>query len=319
MTELIIRAIPQQFKALYTLSRVLPVLSWGITSSLVGLGCAHAVNNTIHWLDYGLIVMFIIVVHGILSHAINDREDWLSGTDQLSPGILSGGSGVILKRQYTLAELSFVGKSALGTACIIAIYLIGSAGLLVMPFLALAVWSALAYSCPPLRLSYHPLAGEWLCGFPAVWGCAVGTFYVLTHHINGMVVIAGAIHALLAIGLLMHHHLSDISSDLQSTPRKLTSVALVGVTFGMPKTIWVESVYFLLALLLAVIGVWFFHPVFWITILTSAGCLKAALTTVPEDISSITNREYFLYALIIGDAVIKMAVLSFGPVLGWPP
>jgi hypothetical protein len=34
--------------------------------------------------------------------------------------------------------------------------------------------------------------------------------------------------------------------------------------------------------------------------------MAAALTTIPEDIISITNKEYLLYWLIISDAVVKM-------------
>ncbi|MCX5780019.1 MAG: prenyltransferase, partial [Firmicutes bacterium] len=309
MTEPMVHSIPQRLKALYTLIRILPVLSWGISSSLVGLGFAYSLDNKVNWFNYGLIILFIVLVHGVLSHAFNDREDWLSGTDQLSPGILSGGSGVIANQQYSLDELSLVGKAAILTATIIALYFTWQIGPSILFFLAIAFWSAIAYSCAPLKLSYHPFVGEWLCGFPAVFGCAVGTFYVLTNTVTVIILIAGTIQALLAIGLLMHHHLSDISSDLQATPRKLTTVAWVRITLGMAKTTWVEFVYFLLALLLGVIGILFFHPVFWVTILVALGCMAVALTTLPEDIPSITAKEYLLYALIIGDAVIKTALL----------
>lgn len=311
MTELVIHSIPQRLKALYTLIRILPVLSWGITSSLVGLGFAYTINKKINWLDYALIVLVIVLIHGVLSHAFNDREDWLSGTDQLSPGILSGGSGVVARSLYTLEELSLMGKTALLAACIIALYFVWQVGPSILILLALAFWSSIAYSCAPLRLAYHPLAGEWLCGFPSVYGCAVGTFYVLTHTVNGIIFIAGAIHALLAIGLLMHHHLSDISSDLQSTPRKLTTVALVSLIKGMEKTTLVEFVYFCLALLLGIAGALFFHPVFWVTVPAALCCMLIAITTVPEDIMSITIQEYILYALIIGDAVTKTTLLFF--------
>lgn len=311
MTELIVRYTPQRLKALYTLIRIIPVLSWGITSSLVGLGFAYTIDKKIHWFDYGLIFLLIVLIHGVVSHAFNDREDWLSGTDQLSPGILSGGSGVVANNQYTLEELSLIGKTTLLMVCIIAIYFIWRVGPPILILLAVAIWSALAYSCPPLRLAYHPLSGEWLCGFPAVLGCAVGTFYVLTHTIHGIVLLAGAIHALYAIGLLMHHHLSDISSDLQSTPRKVTTVALVSITLGMAKTPVVEFVYFLLVFLLGIVGALFYHPVFWITILLALGCIVISLTTDPEDILAITRQEYLLYALIIGDAVTKTSMLFY--------
>jgi len=139
----------------------------------------------------------------------------------------------------------------------------------------------------------------------------MGTFYVLTGAVFPVAVIGGASHALLAMGLLMHHHLSDISSDLQATPRKLTTVALVAITLGIGKAPLVELVYFLLALVIGVAGALLFHPVFWITMPITLGCMWVALTTHPEDIWSITNREYKLYALIISDAVAKAIFLLY--------
>lgn len=306
MTGTIVYAIPQRVKALYTLIRVVPVLSWGISSSLVGLGFAYTENKNISWITYSLILLLITLIHGVVSHAYNDREDWLSGTDQQSPGILSGGSGVVAQGQYSPGDLLWVGRAALLLVLLIAGYFLWRFGPTILILLAVAVWSALAYSCAPLRLAYHPLTGEWLCAFPAVFASVVGTFYVLTGTLKPVVLVAGGIHALLAIGLLMHHHISDISSDLQATPCKLTTVALVGSTLGMQSTPLVELLYFLLALLLGVVGGIFFHPVFWITVPTALGCMAAALTTIPEDIISITNKEYLLYWLIISDAVVKM-------------
>lgn len=306
MTGTIVYAIPQRVKALYTLIRVVPVLSWGISSSLVGLGFAYTENKNINWITYSLILLLITLIHGVVSHAYNDREDWLSGTDQQSPGILSGGSGVVAQGQYSPGDLLWVGRAALLLVLLIAGYFLWRFGPTILILLAVAVWSALAYSCAPLRLAYHPLTGEWLCAFPAVFASVVGTFYVLTGTLKPVVLVAGGIHALLAIGLLMHHHISDISSDLQATPCKLTTVALVGSTLGMQSTPLVELLYFLLALLLGVVGGIFFHPVFWITVPTALGCMAAALTTIPEDIISITNKEYLLYWLIISDAVVKM-------------
>lgn len=309
MTEIIVHSLPQRLKALLALIRIVPVLSWGVSSSLLGLGFAYAMNYKIYWGNYGLILLFIILIHGVLAHAFNDREDWLSGTDPLSPGILSGGSGVIAHRQYNLKELSWIGKMALLMGLIIALYFMWWVGPPILILLAVALWSAIAYSFPPLKLAYHPITGEWLCAFPAVLACTAGTFYVLSATLHPIIHIAGGIHALLAIGLLMHHHLSDISSDLQSTPCKLTTVALVAITLGMKKTPLVELIYFLLALLVGVAGGLYFHLVFWITVPAALGCIGAALTTIPEDIKSITHREYLLYYLIIGDAVVKTVLL----------
>lgn len=311
MTGITAHTVPEWTRALYSLIRFIPVLSWGISSSLLGLGFAYALNNKIYWLNYFLIILLIILLHGVVSHAYNDREDWISGTDQMSPGILSGGSGVVARKQYNLDQLSGIGRGALLLSVIISGHLLWTAGPLILIILGVGFWSAIAYSCTPFKLSYYPLTGEWLCAVPAVFACTAGTFYVLTHTIQPAALIAGGVHSLLAIGLLMHHHISDIPSDLQAVPRKLTTVALVSITLGIKSAPLVEFVYFILALMLGIAGGLYYHTVFWITVLTTLGCIGAAITTVPEDMMSITRKEYLLYSLIIGDALVKTAWLFY--------
>lgn len=304
MSELLIGII-HPFQALYKLIRILPVLSWGVSASLVGMGFAYSFNPGISWLDYGLIVLVIVLVHGAASHAYNDREDWLSGTDVASPGILSGGSGVIRRGFLGLDELSIIGRAALGLAGLIFAYFLWKMGPVFLLIPVVAVWSALAYTCPPLRLSYHPWTGEWLCAFPALFTCVAGTFYVLTGTIRPAAIMGGIIHALLAMSLLMHHHISDISSDLQASPRKLTTVARVALSLGLSRTPLVAFSYSALALLLSIAAALFLNPVFSISVLVSLGCMTASLKTNPADILSITGQEYWFYRLIIGDAVVK--------------
>lgn len=304
--------VPSQWiKAIYSLIRIMPVLSWGISSSMLGLGFAYAVHKEILWLDYLLILLLIILIHGVVSHALNDLEDWKSGTDQLSPGILSGGSGVIRRKQYNIDELSGIARAGLLLTLIVSGYFVWTVGPSILIIPGIAVWSAIAYSCTPFRFSYYPLTGEWLCGFPAVFSGTVGTFYVLTRTIEPAPLIAGGIHALLAIGLLMHHHISDIHSDLQAVPRKLTTVAWVSLMTGIKATPLVELFYFLLALIAGAAGGLYYHPVLWITVPAALGCIGTALTTNPEDIISITRQEYLLYCLIIGDALAKTTWLFY--------
>jgi len=301
--------LPLKVRELFKLIRILPVFAWGISSSLLGLGFAWQRNKQLSWITFSLIILLIVLIHGVISHAYNDREDWLSGTDQNSPGILSGGSGVIVRGGFSLGDLLWVGRAAALAALFIGLYFWWRFGMVVVILLAVATWSATAYSCAPFRLAYHPLSGEWLCAFPSLFAAVAGTYYLLAFDMQPAVLLAGAIHALLAMGLLMHNHISDVSSDLTADPRKLTTVALVASKMGMPGTPLVEVLYFSMALLLGIWGGSSFHPVLWITLPSALGCIIAALVTDPEDIASITNRQYLIYAFIIGDAGLKTLYL----------
>lgn len=304
----------QRTGAICRLIRFLPVLALGICSGLLGLGFAWQRNHNADWMTFALINLLVILIHGIISHAYNDREDWLSGTDQQSPGILSGGSGVIKEGRFSLEELLQAGRWASLGVLVIGCYFWWRFGIIVIILLAVAVWSAMAYSCAPLRLAYYPLSGEWLCAFPALLAGVAGTYYLLTFDLQPAVLMAGAIHAWLAMGLLMHNHISDVSSDLTAQPRKLTTVALVAAKTGMRNTPLVEVVYFFLALLLGIWGGINYHRVLWITVPSALGCISAALTTRPEDMASITGRQYLIYGFIIGDVVLKTLYLLLAPV-----
>jgi 1,4-dihydroxy-2-naphthoate octaprenyltransferase len=301
----VLAMLPLKVREFYKLIRFLPVFAWGISSSLLGMGFAWQINRQLSWLTFSLIVVLIVIIHGVASHAYNDREDWLSGTDRESPGILPGGSGVIARGGFSLMELLWAGRMAVWAALLIGAYLWWRFGMIVTVLLAVAIWSAIAYSCAPLRLSYHPLSGEWLCAFPALFAAVTGTCYLLAFDLQPAVLIAGAIHALLSMGLLMHNHISDVSSDLSADPQKLTTVALVAGKTGMSGTPMVEVIYFTLAFLLGLWGGGSFHPVLWITLPSALGCITAALATDPEDIASITSRQYLIYIFIIGDVIAK--------------
>ena len=155
MTELLVNTVPRRLRALYTLIRVVPLLCWGISSSLVGLGFAYTYNIRLGWINYGLVFLLIILIHGVISHAYNDREDWMSGTDPLSPGVLSGGSKVIAQSLYRLEELSGIARSALLLVLIISTYFWWNFGPSVLIFFCRGylVRDYLYLSSPPVFVS----------------------------------------------------------------------------------------------------------------------------------------------------------------------
>lgn len=50
-----------------------------------------------------------VCIHGMLTHTLNDIADYQSGTDQHSPGILSGGSGVLQNGAMSVGMLKQLG------------------------------------------------------------------------------------------------------------------------------------------------------------------------------------------------------------------
>lgn len=78
------------------LFRVIPVLTF--TGSLMLINIAFARRQGVDlWPEVLVLVLGGFLINGFLGHSLNDINDWESGTDQVSQGILSGGSKVIKK------------------------------------------------------------------------------------------------------------------------------------------------------------------------------------------------------------------------------
>lgn len=95
-----------------------------------------------------------IIVHGLLTHTFNDLTDHFSGTDQYSPGLLSGGSRVIQTGTMSVHMLMQIGKG-------LTIFLIIMTGMFVFygytKFAVLTlvgIWGATSYSLKPFKLAY---------------------------------------------------------------------------------------------------------------------------------------------------------------------
>jgi 1,4-dihydroxy-2-naphthoate octaprenyltransferase len=81
-------------RGLWTLLRVVPLVTWSGGGLLIGVGLAlpRGGLNALHVL---LMVAGALLLQGFVTHAYNDIADWRSGTDPASPRIMSGGSHVI--------------------------------------------------------------------------------------------------------------------------------------------------------------------------------------------------------------------------------
>jgi 1,4-dihydroxy-2-naphthoate octaprenyltransferase len=189
-----------------------------------------------------------VVIQGWLSHSLNDRSDWQSGTDQHANEYFSGGSGA-LRGYLGLTELLIV---AIASLLLVAILANGQAPAWTLwLYLAIGLWGAVAYSCRPWRLSYHPYLGEWLAAFPAITACGLASYQVLAKELVFTAAAAAVLHGLLCVCWLMQHHLPDWSRDLQASPPKLTTIATVARRSGLPQARLVIVAYFLVTVVVA--------------------------------------------------------------------
>lgn len=286
-------ALKPEVAGLLRILRIMPVIASTVCSFALGVGLALGSMELelLNLRHVTLIVAAGLTMHSITGHAYNELQDWRSGTDKFSPGILSGGAGVITDGLLDEKKLQLAALAGILPPVLASLYFISLRGPYVLIFLLIGIWASLAYSLPPLMLSYRPLLGEWVALFPGFLACTVGSFYILTGSLNWQIIIAGTIHGLLTLGWIMQHHLPDIGADLKAVPPKLTTPAFVYKKWGAGKVRLVPVAYFILATLAGVAGGFFFKPIFYLTIIPSSFCAYLAVTTDLFSVESITKRE----------------------------
>lgn len=179
-----------------------------------------------------LLLVGCLLIHGLLTHALNDYTDYRSGTDERSPALLSGGSRVIQNGRISPEALGRFGFGLTAVLLIGAGVLAAVGQIRLAVLLVIGIWGAVSYSAAPLRLSYVPFAGEWLSTFPSTFALGLGGAWLLLDDLPLWAVQNAWINALYCISWVMVHHIPDLEADRGASPVKRTSVVWAADRFG---------------------------------------------------------------------------------------
>ncbi|MBP7330908.1 MAG: 1,4-dihydroxy-2-naphthoate octaprenyltransferase [Firmicutes bacterium ADurb.Bin373] len=314
MVSFSVAALRPGILGFFRITRFLPVVASTLCAFALGILpaiAAKGLNSLTAWHIF-LIVFAGTTLHCITGHAYNDFADWRSGTDGRSHGILSGGSGVIEEGLLHENSLFIIGLAGMTLPVLIGLYFYSLRGVNVIYILLTGVWAGAAYSLPPFRLAYRPLAGEWLALFPAFITLTVGSFFILTGSVSRHVIAAGIIHGLITLGWIMQHHLTDIKSDLSAVPVKTTTPAYVYKKWGLGATRFIPAAYFSFAVIAGLAGGILINPVLALPVIPSCLCIYIAVMTDPSDVRSITGAEIKMLAIATGNAAFLSILLALG-------
>lgn len=204
-----------------------------ITSTMLPLFLFTSIPQSSLLLLFLLLTFGAFIIHGILTHSLNDYMDYHSGTDSQSPAILSGGSKVIQEQLLTPGTLRRIGIWLSGFLLTLAFIFALFSHYKVSILLVIGVWAAVSYSVSPLRLSYRPFLGEWLSLFPAILFLGLAGPWIMLDQIPLWAWQNAFINALFCLGWVMLHHIPDLEADKQAVPKKRTSVVWSAETFGV--------------------------------------------------------------------------------------
>ncbi len=195
-----------------------------ILSSLLPLFLYSSLSKSYLFLMLIFLSLAAVAIHGLLTHLLNDYADYLSGTDAESPAILSGGSRVIQKGVIRPHIVWKLGKWLMIVLLVIAVVMaiVDQSKLTIL--ILIGVWAAASYSLPPLRLSYRPFWGEWLCLFPAIFFLGLAGPWLILETIPLWAIQNAFINAFVCMAWVMVHHIPDLDADRNALPIKRTSV-----------------------------------------------------------------------------------------------
>lgn len=294
-------------KTSWTLFRIIALISSSIViilSSLLPLFMHTSISTSY------LIYMFVflssaaIIVHGGLTHLLNDYADYQSGTDEKSPAVLSGGSRVIQKNFLSPETVFNLGKWVTISLLIIALISVLFGYFEITILILVGVWAAVSYSLPPLQLSYRPFIGEWLSMFPAVFFIGIAGPWIILESIPLWAYQNALINGLICMTWVMIHHIPDLEADRAASPKKETSIVWFIEKFGLNFAKYPALIYYLLALLFTV---WILFSRFWtgliVIILLLIG-LFFINNIRPTDIDQVTKIEKIILLSAIVIAIV---------------
>ena len=213
------------------LFRILPVMVWSFTGSLVGTALAVFTGYEIHWPAFLLVLIISALIQGYPTHIINEIYDWKSGADRPKlHGQKSGGSKVLQARLLTIPDMWQV----FFASHVILVILLGACTLvinfkIVYAFIIPGYLSGLLYSLPPFRFSYRPFLGEWLGGFAGIFLLVLGSYYAQSLTVNSFSTLIALGMGLTYIGIMTFFHYLDFEHDQLATPVKKTTVVSLGL------------------------------------------------------------------------------------------
>ncbi len=257
---------------------------------------------------FAALLIGIFLIQGILTHAYNDLADFKSGTDQLSPAMLSGGSRVLIEDQISHTALKYITIVTTFIVAFLFILAIGSGANRLAVLLAIGWFTAFSYSVQPFSFSYRPFIAEVFSLFPSIFMLTIAAPWLALGEIPVWAVQNGIVNGLWFIGWVQISPTQDIYSDSQPTPKKRTTAVYMTERFGIDKSIYAPLLYFSL-MIPAALWILFTRPIAGIILAVLLGIVFYLVINInARDNHDVARR---LKLILIGAGVIAITLGLF--------
>lgn len=294
-----------KIKTILQLMRPVPLMIWSVPTVLLGFVLQPTRQS--HWaIELGIAIMGALILQGLVTHGLNDMFDWDSGTDRNTTGIISGGSRVLpdglMTRVQMLRIVIAAAMAYLGLTAVFSIY----RGPGVWLWAMLGLYGSIAYSVPPLRLSYRPYWGEWLALLPTMVSGVMLGGYAASALVSPRLLWGAAIYGAFCVASVMQHHLSDMEADWLANPQKRTTPTYWQNALHQ-SPLGIILLYETLAVILAFIASLTVWTGFLVTVLAILASMVVTRTTpLPSSPKTLTIRDLAIKLLSFSNVVALM-------------
>jgi 1,4-dihydroxy-2-naphthoate octaprenyltransferase len=202
----------------------------------VMVGSALAISMNKFFLPYSIVALLCSVLIQIGTNFTNDLYDYLKGSDTLKR---KGPRRVLASGLISVKEMKLAIILVFGLTFLLGLYLVYSAGLLILWIGIISIFSGIIYTAGPFPLAYNGLGDVFVFIFFGIVG-TMGTYYLHTQEISVIALLVSIPVGALITNILVVNNYRDIEEDREAN--KKTLAVILGRTFSR----W-QFIFFILA------------------------------------------------------------------------
>jgi len=185
-----------------------PFLVLSLVLVLIGISVAYR-YGFFRW-DHSLLLLLGVLMAHISVNLFNEISDHKTGIDlNTAKTPFSGGSGILQSGKTTVKAVTFVAYATLIAAALVGFYFCFTSGWLILVFM---ISGGLAIRFYTSHLAKW-LLGEAFSGITLGTFVVLGTYYALTKHLNGDIILVSIPPGILTALLLFLNEFPDAEAD----------------------------------------------------------------------------------------------------------
>jgi len=220
----------------------------------VMVGSALAISMGKFFLPYSLVSLLCSILIQIGTNFTNDLYDFLKGSDTTKR---KGPRRVLASGLITVKEMRFAIILVFGVTFVLGLYLVYSAGLIILWVGILSIFAGIIYTAGPFPLAYNGLGDVFVFLFFGIVG-TMGTFYLHTQEISMLALLVSIPVGALITNILVVNNFRDVDED--RVANKNTLAVIMGRAFSK----WQFIIMITLSYLTSIILFLKFNYSYWI-------------------------------------------------------